>query len=230
MRLTRRDTRNEGNAVMTRRIGAFCLAIGAMAASVAVLGLAAMGPADASIEISRKTGHTCAVCHVPAQEPRLNPTGVEYKECGFSFCKGPPSANVQPAPQPRPPAPQPRPPARDDNAPEEKTFLGHNGSTVEMTKRGHQITMRYSSVRAGLSAQEGSLLFRGIVSDNNSIQGTAYTFRRGCAPAGYAVTGRQTNRKIVLHGAAPVRDRSGCEIVGYDGNGPSATLEFDIAE
>ena len=209
--------------MITGRTGAFSLvAIGATAATVAV-SLGAMGPAAASIEISRKTGHTCAVCHVPAQEPRLNPTGVEYKECGFSFCKGPPSANVQPAPQPRPPA-------RDDNAPEEKTFLGHNGSTVEMTKRGHQITMRYSSVRPGLSAQEGSLLFRGIVSDNNSIQGTAYTFRRGCAPAGYAVTGRQTNRKIVLHGEAPVRDRSGCEIVGYDGNGPSATLEFDIAE
>jgi hypothetical protein len=226
MQLMRRDMRGEDTAVIARRCRAFCFAaVGAMV--VAVIGLAAPQPAAASIDISRKTGHTCGVCHVPAQEPRLNPTGLEYKECGFTFCKGPPSTNARPAPQP---APQPRPAARDDNAPEEVTRLGHNGSTIEMIKKGHQVTMRYSGVRPGLSAQEGAVLFRGIVSDNNTLQGTAYTFKRGCAPAGYAVTGRQTNAKIYLHGEAPVRDRAGCDIVGYDGNGPSGQLEFDIAE
>jgi hypothetical protein len=77
----------------------------AVAAAAAAIILAAPTPAAANPTFARMTGHTCAVCHVPAQEPLLNPTGQEFKSCGFSFCKGPPPAApaVQPAPvQPRP--------------------------------------------------------------------------------------------------------------------------------
>jgi hypothetical protein len=64
-------------------------------------------PAAANPTFARMTGHTCAVCHVPAQEPRLNPTGEEFKSCGFSFCKGPPAATARPEPAPAPVQPPP---------------------------------------------------------------------------------------------------------------------------
>ena len=93
--------------VTSRRNRAF--GFGAMAAAVAIISVAAQ-PAAANPTFARMTGHTCAVCHVPAQEPLLNRVGQEFKSCGFSFCKGPPPAapSVQPQPvPPRPPAPQP---------------------------------------------------------------------------------------------------------------------------
>ena len=99
---------DRGRLVIAKR-NAFRLAaaigLGAVAAMAATL---LPRPAVANPTFARITGHTCAVCHVPAQEPRLNPTGEEFKSCGFSFCKGPPSASVQPVP----PAPAPQPPPR----------------------------------------------------------------------------------------------------------------------
>jgi hypothetical protein len=85
-----------------------------MRATMAALSMAAIvlatGPSHANPTFARMTGHTCAVCHVPAQEPLLNPTGQEFRGCGFSFCKGPPSAAAQPMPQPMPqPVPRPVP-------------------------------------------------------------------------------------------------------------------------
>jgi hypothetical protein len=188
-------------------------------------------PAEANPTFARMTGHTCAVCHVPAQEPLLNATGNEFKSCGYSFCKGPPSADAQPVAPSRPqPRPQPAvaPAARGDEI-EEKTPLGHNGSGVLMTRRGPQVTMTYSSVRDGLSVQEGELLFSGTITGNR-LHGTAYTFRRGCPPAPYAVSGIQTSARIVLRGPAPVRESAGCNVIGYDDSAASATLQFDIAE
>jgi uncharacterized protein len=125
-------------------------------------------------------------------------------------------------------APPPRPAARGDI--EEKTVLGHNGSTIEMVKKGSAVEMRYAGVRPGLSVPEGSVLFRGTVGDSGHMQGTAYTFKRGCPPADYKVTGQQTNNRIVLRGPAPVRDSQSCDVVGYDDAAPSSTLVFDIAE
>ena len=199
--------------------------MGATAAILAVsIALLVPRPADANPTFARMTGHTCAVCHVPAQEPLLNPTGQEFKGCGFSFCKGPPSAAVQPS------RPQPAVAPAQDNGIEEKTALGHNGSTIEMTRKNHLLTMKYVGVRPGLPVPEGSLLFSGTITDSDKIQGTAYTFKRGCPPAPYAVSGVQTNNKIVLRGPAPVRDPSGCAVIDYDASAQSATLQFDIAE
>ncbi len=89
---------------MIRTTDIAAVAVTAVAFAAAIL---AARPADANPTFARMTGQTCAVCHVPAQEPRLNATGQEFKSCGFSFCKGPPSANAQPTP----PAPSPRPSA-----------------------------------------------------------------------------------------------------------------------
>lgn len=96
----------EGQSVTSRRNRAF--GFGAMAAAVAIIGVAAQ-PAAANPTFARMTGHTCAVCHVPAQEPLLNRVGQEFKSCGFSFCKGPPPVAPSVQPQPVPPRPQPQP-------------------------------------------------------------------------------------------------------------------------
>jgi uncharacterized protein YecT (DUF1311 family) len=91
----------ENATVITTRSMAFNIGMRAamVALSIGAIVLAT-GPSHANPTFARMTGHTCAVCHVPAQEPLLNPTGQEFKGCGFSFCKGPPSAAVQPVPQP----------------------------------------------------------------------------------------------------------------------------------
>lgn len=205
--------------------------LGAAGITLAIVAPLATPPAEANPALARMTGHTSSVCHVPAQEPLLNPTGNEFKWCGFSFCKGPPATQAQPLPRPRQPRARPvvASAAQDDEI-EEKTALGHNGSTIMMTRKGHQLTMTYSGVRPGLSVQVGSTLFSGTITDRNEIQGSAYTFKRGCPPAPYAVSGVQTNNEIVLRGGAPVRDSSGCAVVDYDDSAPSATLRFDIAE
>jgi Lysozyme inhibitor LprI len=95
--------------VITTRSMAFNVRISAAMVALSMAAIVfATGPSHANPTFARMTGHTCAVCHVPAQEPLLNPTGQEFKGCGFSFCKGPPSADVRPAPQPIPrPVPQP---------------------------------------------------------------------------------------------------------------------------
>jgi uncharacterized protein len=116
------------------------------------------------------------------------------------------------------------------NVPTETTVLGHNGSTIQMTKTGNVVEMRYSSVRSGLAAPVGALLFRGTVTSSGHIEGTAYTFKRGCPPAPYQVSGQQTNKQIVLLGRAPVHDKSSCDVVAYDPAAASASLVFDIAE
>jgi uncharacterized protein len=120
-------------------------------------------------------------------------------------------------------------PVQDDK-PESVMALGHNGSTVQMRTTGdNRVEMRYTSVRPGIPAREGALLFRGTTTANGRIRGTAYVFKRGCPPAGYEVSGEQTNSRIVLHGAAPVHG-DGCDIIGYDASSHNARLEFTIAE
>lgn len=111
-------------------------------------------------------------------------------------------------------------------------FMGHNGSTIqEFSEIGNdRVEYRYSSVRPGLSAHEGDVLFRGTKSSRGVVKGTAYVFKRGCPPAGYEVTGRQTNDRVVLRGAAPVHAAGSCDVVRHDPNAASATLVFTIAE
>ena len=111
-------------------------------------------------------------------------------------------------------------------------FMGHNGSTIqEFGEIGSdRIEYRYSSVRPGLSAREGDVLFRGTKSSRGAVKGTAYVFKRGCPPAGYAVVGWQTNERVVLRGAAPVHAAGSCAVARHDPNAASSTLTFTIAE
>jgi hypothetical protein len=113
-------------------------------------------------------------------------------------------------------------------------FMSHNGSTIQEFTDGDRIEYRYSSVRAGVPAKAGDVLFRGTkhheASGDFGLRGTAFTFKHGCPPAGYEVHGEQTRARITLSGPAPRRATHSCAIVGYDPNSGNAKLVFDIAE
>lgn len=126
---------------------------------------------------------------------------------------------------------RPPPRAQPSNEPVSTTVLGHNGSTVEMlTRPNHQVEMRYAGVRPGLPVEEGTVLFRGTISDRGELAGTAYVFKRGCPAAGYEVSGWQMESRIVLNGAAPSHAPGSCSIAGYNNHGSNARLEFTIGE
>ena len=106
--------------------------------------------------------------------------------------------------------------------------LDHNGSTVTFTaSRG---TIVYSWVKPSLrgTIAEGDVLFRGKIDmTQGKISGTAYVFKRGCAPAPYAVTSVKTQLgNVKLVGAAPVRDPKSCAIIGSSLSSKNAVLEF----
>lgn len=120
-------------------------------------------------------------------------------------------------------------PASDDMV--GSTFLQHNGSGLQIFNGPHDhVEFRYTSVRAGLAAREGDVLFRGVMSEGGRVAGTAFVFRQGCPPAPYDVSGTQTESRIVLKGPAPVREPDSCRIARYDDSVASARLEFTIAE
>ncbi|MCE1236450.1 MAG: hypothetical protein LWW93_08840 [Hyphomicrobiales bacterium] len=101
----------------------------------------------------------------------------------------------------------------------------HNGSTMAVSFADGVIV--YSDPRAGLAGmvRPGDVVFRGKMREEGRIVGTAYVFKRGCAPAPYAVEGREANQTIVLTGSAPIRGK-GCEILGRSSSSPNARLVF----
>jgi hypothetical protein len=113
-------------------------------------------------------------------------------------------------------------------------YWGHNGSWMSIMRSGQNLRILYDTPRSGMrkqGARRGTVLFRGRMTGNR-IRGTAYTFKRGCQPASYNVSGRHFLNSggygtIVLTGAAPIRD--GCEVVGYTRKSSNARLEFGWA-
>ena len=107
----------------------------------------------------------------------------------------------------------------------------HNDSAMTILRDSRSLQIRYADPRSGLGRhgiRRGTVLFRGQITGRR-IRGTAYTFKRGCQPASYNVSGRLVSEgygvnTIVLNGAAPVRE--GCEVVGYTRNSSNARLEF----
>lgn len=100
---------------------------------------------------------------------------------------------------------------------------------------GDKLVLSYDPPRHGLGKYgiyAGTVLFRGRVMPEGRIAGTAYTFRKGCQPASYNVSGRlkgnsPENYRIVLEGAAPVRE--GCEVIDYSWSSSNARLIFKYA-
>lgn len=116
----------------------------------------------------------------------------------------------------------------------EGVFWGHNNSYMSIIRNGDSVTIRYADPKSSLrrhGVRRGTVLFRGQMTGNR-IRGTAYTFKQGCQPASYNVSGRYTEadygvKTIVLRGVAPIRE--GCEVVGYIRNSSNARLEFGYA-
>lgn len=106
----------------------------------------------------------------------------------------------------------------------------HNGSRVRLDLRGDRAVISYiepNSRLATVGISAGTLLFEGRIETNGLVQGTAYTFAFGCAPAPYAVKGTLREGQIVLTGAAPRRMRGRCEIAQYVSEGPHSLLVFN---
>ncbi|SDO20738.1 hypothetical protein [Afipia sp. GAS231] len=107
----------------------------------------------------------------------------------------------------------------------ETETLDHNGSLVTLARSNQeQIEIRYTEPRKALQIDPGTVLFRGRISAG-LIQGEAFVFKSGCAPAGYPVTGRRTDGILVLSGDAPHRG-PGCEIADASKRSKHSTLIF----
>jgi hypothetical protein len=108
-------------------------------------------------------------------------------------------------------------------------FMGHNGSLIFHHQKQHIIV--YSQPKASIagSIKPETVLFRGWSVPNEWISGVAYTFKKGCDPAPYLVSGYDNGSlRLTLQGKAPVRD--GCNVVGYSDKSPNAKLVFDRGE
>ena len=105
-----------------------------------------------------------------------------------------------------------------------QSVWNHNGSQMLLEANGNQRIITYLVPRRGISAQPGQLLFQGV-RNGRFYSGTAYTFRRGCSPAPYQVSGRiSSEHRIVLRGASP--KRQGCRVVGYSNSSSNSRLVF----
>ncbi|MFL9502464.1 hypothetical protein ACJMQP_20580 [Rhodopseudomonas palustris] len=107
----------------------------------------------------------------------------------------------------------------------------HNDSQMLIREwKDGSVEIAYDVPKQTLPVVQGTLLFRGTRSGSN-YQGTAFTFRDGCAPAPYEVRGyRDVKRElVVLTGAAPRRGR-GCDIIGDSVRSNHARLVFDTRE
>ncbi len=110
-------------------------------------------------------------------------------------------------------------------------YLNHNGSTVAVSPA--EGTIRFEHVRDGLSGSiaDGSILFQGEPwKPGGAFHGLAYTFRKGCEPAPYAVAASYEGlgEILTLRGDAPVRAGKGCHVVGHSARSDNAVLVSDF--
>lgn len=108
----------------------------------------------------------------------------------------------------------------------------HNGSAMRVDPAEGTITYYKPKASIAGTIKPGTVLFQADApwdpyDDSALIRGTAYVFKKGCEPAPYPVSGRHSGwHTITLKGAAPVREKSGCKVIGYKMNGNS-TLKFE---
>ncbi len=111
----------------------------------------------------------------------------------------------------------------------------HNGSTMVMEKVRRNVEIRYEQpsrrIRR-LGVRSGDVLFTGGLKRNGRLAGEAFVFRRNCQPAAYDVRGRfdpdRGQDELILRGAAPIRERGGCDVVDYSRNRNSSRLLFTL--
>lgn len=106
-------------------------------------------------------------------------------------------------------------------------FVGHNGSSMFLDQQLH--TIRYSTPKSSLAGliEPDTVLFRGWIIWGERAEGVAYTFKKGCPPAPYHVSGEfPRSPHLILNGEAPIRE--GCKVVGYTAKSKNARLVFDL--
>ncbi|WP_158810431.1 hypothetical protein [Beijerinckia sp. L45] len=117
---------------------------------------------------------------------------------------------------------------------EQGTSFEHNGSTVLVFEKAGVVLYETPKPQIADTIKPGDLLFSGHISAKGITRGTAYTFKKGCNPAPYAVTGRYNfegfggRNELVLSGAAPVPDKASCAIKGYSTASPNAHLKIEF--
>jgi len=114
-----------------------------------------------------------------------------------------------------------------DEDPEPVMTAGHNGSGMQI---GMDDKIIYVTPKASIRdvVKPGAVLVDGKWIGER-YEGTAFAFKKGCAPAPYKVSGGKVEKPgqidIVLRGAGPIRQ--GCEVVGYSATSPHSRLVFD---
>ena len=114
-------------------------------------------------------------------------------------------------------------------APSRVDSATHNGSQVLISEwKNGTVEITYDAPRSGLPVARGTLLFRGV-KDGDRYSGTAYTFKAGCSPASFAVTGvKDPDREMIsLIGAAPHRDSHSCDLSNAFPQAGRTKLVFD---
>lgn len=113
----------------------------------------------------------------------------------------------------------------------------HNGSIMLVDAAKGVIVYDKPKRTIAPTIKPGTVLFRGKPwkegDQDTVIKGTAYVFKQGCSAAAYEVRGTCSPHfgisKLTLEGAAPVRSKTSCDIVGHTSVGPNSRLVFDIA-
>lgn len=106
----------------------------------------------------------------------------------------------------------------------------HNGSEMRVNEWDDgRIEIVYVAPRPDLHVAEGTVLFRGTAKGRR-YAGTAYTFKPGCEPAPYPVSGARDDKRdiIVLTGPAPGRIPNSCELTFGSMQSKNARLVFDV--
>ncbi|CAN7338663.1 hypothetical protein [Neorhizobium sp. LjRoot104] len=104
----------------------------------------------------------------------------------------------------------------------------HNDSFMHVSYRYGLITYHDPKPSIAGTIPPNTLLFQGRIEHMGEAIGVAYTFKKGCEPAPYFVIGyyhAQTSTYF-LHGKAPLRSKTNCDIIGYSDKSPNATLKL----
>lgn len=108
--------------------------------------------------------------------------------------------------------------------------LDHNGSV--MIVDFNEQTIRYMHPKRSLSALTDQMSFAGRIQYEGAAEGVAYVYKRGCGAAPYTVRGGYDASigAYVLVGAAPIREKGGCRVIGYTLDSPNARLVYKDIE
>ncbi len=85
----------------------------------------------------------------------------------------------------------------------------------------------------GRLVSPGDPSFAGRIERRGEAYGTAYVYKKGCGFEFYTVTGRYDPSipGYIMTGAAPIRAKKGCAVLGYTMKSPNARLVYvDLAE